>query len=298
MKLQPVCSAASVLILVWLSPAGAASADQSVNASACPRPATAPVYFLSSEIDMVALLAPPPAADSAAQREDLDGVLHAQRAAHDSGAIERAVADAVPGCGRIADVLGAAARTDAGANAIALLTRAALEADKAGVAPKHYWKRPRPYVMSAQVERLADVTPEAIAAASVAGDCEKRLGAEQRRVIQQRAAFDVAHASYPSGHATVGTVCAILLANAVPEKREELFARGREYGSSRVIVGAHYPTDVEAGRITGTVAAAVLLQNPLFQRDFAAARAQLRAQLQLPAEVPRLEPPADPRAAP
>jgi acid phosphatase (class A) len=65
-----------------------------------------------------------------------------------------------------------------------------------------------------------------------------------------------------------------------------------------MIVGAHYPTDVEAGRITGTVAAALLLQNPLFQRDFAAARAQLRAQLQLPAEVPRLEPPADPRATP
>ncbi len=84
----------------------------------------------------------------------------------------------------------------------------------------------------------------------------------------------------------------------MPEKREELFARGREYGRSRVIVGAHYPTDIEAGRITGTVAAAVLLQNPLFQRDFAAARAQLRAQLQLPAEVPQLEPPAEQRTRP
>ena len=298
MKLHQACTAASVLILAWLSPAGAVLADQPVNATACPRPAAAPVYFLSSEIDMVALLAPPPAADSPAQREDLDGVLHAQKAAHDSGAIERAVADAAHDCGRIADVLGAAARTDAAANAIALLTRAALEADTASVAPKRYWKRPRPYVMSAQVERLADVTPEAIAAASVAGDCEKRLGAEQRRALQQRAAFDVAHGSYPSGHSTFGTVCAILLANAVPEKRAELFARGREYGGSRMIVGAHYPTDVEAGRITGTVAAALLLQNPLFQRDFAAARAQLRAQLQLPAEVPRLEPPADPRATP
>jgi hypothetical protein len=159
MKLHPACSTASVLILAWLGPASAVSADQPVNASACPRPAAAPVYFLSSEIDMVALLAPPPAAESAAQREDLDGVLHAQKAAHDSGAVERAVADAVPDCGRIAEVLGAAARTDAAANAIALLTRAALEADTASAAPKHYWKRPRPYVLSAQVERLADVTP-------------------------------------------------------------------------------------------------------------------------------------------
>jgi len=290
MKLHPACSAASVLMLAWASAAGAARAEQPANAAACPRPVTAPVYFLSSEVDMVALLAPPPAADSAAQREDLDAVIRAQKAAHESGAIERAVADSAHDCGRIADVLGAAARTDAAANAIALLTRAALEADTASVAPKYFWKRSRPYVMSAQVERLADMTPEAIAAASVAGDCEKHLSAEQRRGLQQKAAFDVAHASYPSGHSTFGTVCAILLANAVPEKRAELFARGREYGSSRMIVGAHYPTDIEAGRITGTLAAAVLLQDPLFQRDFAAARAQLRAQLQLPAELPRLEP--------
>ncbi|HEX9138206.1 MAG TPA: phosphatase PAP2 family protein [Steroidobacteraceae bacterium] len=295
MKLHHACLAASVLILAWLGPAGIALADQPAGAAACPRPATAPVYFLGSEVDMVALLAPPPAADSVAQREDLEGVIHAQKGAHDSGAIERAVADAVPDCARIADVLGAAARTDASANVIALLTRAALEADTASVAPKRYWKRPRPYVMSPEVERLADVAPDAIAAASVAGDCDKQLTAEQRRGVQQRAAFDVGHASYPSGHSTFGTVCAILLANAVPEKREELFARGREYGHSRVIVGAHYPSDVEAGRITGTVAAALLLQNPLFERDFAAARGQLRAQLSLP-EIPRLEPPAGAQA--
>jgi acid phosphatase (class A) len=293
MRLHPTCSAMSVLMLAWVSAAGAARADKPVNAVACPRPVSAPVYFLSSEVDMVALLAPPPAADSAAQREDLDAVIRAQKAAHESGTIERAVADSAHDCGRIAEVLGAAARTEAATGAIALLTRAALEADTASVAPKRFWKRPRPYVMSAQVERLADMTPEFIAADSVAKECDKHLSAEQRRVIQQKAAFDVAHASYPSGHSTFGTICAILLANAVPEKRAELFARGREYGGSRLIVGAHYPTDIEAGRITGTLAASVLLQDPLFQRDFAAARTQLREQLQLPAELPRLEPSAE-----
>src|SRR2546423_173969 len=58
--------------------------------------------------------------------------------------------------------------------------------------------------------------------------------------------------SYPSGHARYGAVTAILLANMVPEKRRELFARGWDYGESRVVGGVHFPTDVESGRILAT----------------------------------------------
>jgi acid phosphatase (class A) len=97
---------------------------------------------------------------------------------------------------------------------------------------------------------------------------------------------DQAHLSYPSGHSTFGTVCAILLADMVPEKRAELFARGLDYAHSRMVVGAHFPTDLEGGRLTGTVAAELLMRNPRFQHDFAMQRASLRAALNLPTDPP------------
>ena len=51
---------------------------------------------------------------------------------------------------------------------------------------------------------------------------------------------------------------AILLANMVPEKRGELFARGWDYGWSRVVGGVHFPTDIESGRIEATAMAALM----------------------------------------
>ena len=70
---------------------------------------------------------------------------------------------------------------------------------------------------------------------------------------------------------------AILLAQIVPEKRDALFARGREYGENRVIDGVHYPSDIEAGRIDGTLVAAALMANPEFQKAFAEAKVEVRA---------------------
>ena len=67
----------------------------------------------------------------------------------------------------------------------------------------------------------------------------------------------------------------------VPEKREQIFARAGEYGSSRVVIGVHYPSDIEASRIAATAIAAVLMQHPHFGSEFDAARAELRGVLDL-----------------
>ena len=74
---------------------------------------------------------------------------------------------------------------------------------------------------------------------------------------------------------------AILLANMVPEKRSELFARGWDYGQSRVVGGVHFPTDVESGRIEATAMVALMMQNADFRTDFAVAKAELRKALGL-----------------
>jgi acid phosphatase (class A) len=72
--------------------------------------------------------------------------------------------------------------------------------------------------------------------------------------------------SYPSGHATRGYVFAVVLAAAAPEKHDAIFDRAAEYAQNRVICGAHFPSDVEAGRLLGTSLAAVMLAEPRFRR--------------------------------
>ncbi|HKC17203.1 MAG TPA: phosphatase PAP2 family protein [Steroidobacteraceae bacterium] len=234
--------------------------------AAPPAPAAAP-YLSPGQVDSVALLAPPPAAGSEAAVADLKAVRAAQRAAHAEGTIKRAEADNQASCARVADVLQLNAGGDA---ALDFAAHAALEASAATGAAKRYWHRARPYIVSSKVE-----TPGGIARGNPPGSAEAR-------------AWE--YTSYPSGHSAFGTACAIVLAQMVPEQRAALFARGRAYGLSRVIIGAHFPSDVEGGRLIGTVTAAFLLQNPQFQVDLRAARAGLRQSLGLPAEPPALTP--------
>jgi acid phosphatase (class A) len=87
--------------------------------------------------------------------------------------------------------------------------------------------------------------------------------------------------SYPSGHTTVGTLMGIVLAQMLPENRTNILARAWAYGQNRVIAGIHYPSDIEAGRLSGTAIAAVLATHSDFNNEFQAAKAELRAVLGL-----------------
>jgi acid phosphatase (class A) len=89
--------------------------------------------------------------------------------------------------------------------------------------------------------------------------------------------------SYPSNHSTFAYEAAILLAMMVPEKREALFARAADYGHNRVLAGVHFPTDIEGGRITGSVIDNVLLHDPRFLADFERSKSEVRATLGLQA---------------
>jgi acid phosphatase (class A) len=87
--------------------------------------------------------------------------------------------------------------------------------------------------------------------------------------------------AYPSGHTTLGTMEGIVLANMVPEKRAEIMARAWDYGHSRLVVGIHYPSDIEMGRISGTVIAETIMHQDDFKAEFEPAKAELRAALGL-----------------
>jgi acid phosphatase (class A) len=83
--------------------------------------------------------------------------------------------------------------------------------------------------------------------------------------------------SYPSGHSTRGTVFAILLAEIFPDRRAQILEKGRAIGWVRVEIGVHTPLDIYAGRVLGQALAQAFLRDPRFQKDLAAAKAEVAA---------------------
>ncbi|MBB3174045.1 hypothetical protein FHR90_001881 [Endobacter medicaginis] len=67
--------------------------------------------------------------------------------------------------------------------------------------------------------------------------------------------------SYPSGHTTYGYMGGILLGILVPQRYPQMLARAAEYGTDRIIVGAHYAMDVIGGRTVAMYDMAHLLAN-------------------------------------
>lgn len=86
--------------------------------------------------------------------------------------------------------------------------------------------------------------------------------------------------SYPSGHTAYGWGFALILAELVPEKQDAILRRGYDFGQSRVICGAHWQSDVDAGRIIGAAALARLHTLDSFNREMKAAKAELAALIQ------------------
>ena len=59
--------------------------------------------------------------------------------------------------------------------------------------------------------------------------------------------------SYPSGHSLRGWTISLLLAQIAPERASLIFSRGWDYCNNRVIVGAHWQSDVDASRTAASV---------------------------------------------
>ncbi len=82
---------------------------------------------------------------------------------------------------------------------------------------------------------------------------------------------------YPSGHTANGWMEALILAELAPDRATELLARGRAFGESRLVCGAHSLSAVQAGWMSGAAATAVLHGSPEFRADLEAARAELES---------------------
>jgi acid phosphatase (class A) len=233
-------------------------------------------YLAPGQIDVLSLLPPAPAANSAQAKRDLDAVLRVQRARGPAD-VRAASADAEPSLSRFAPVLGLNFTADKLPFTFKLLTEISRERGSFSNLLKDCYKRARPFVATAAVHPLPEPKTSAL-------NDPKRvpptLPVGTNAVCAPEPASPPAYSySYPSGHASFGALMAIELSGMVPEKRAELFARGWDIGWSRVLGGVHYPSDLEAGRILAELIADELTENARFRADFAAARAELRAAL-------------------
>lgn len=73
--------------------------------------------------------------------------------------------------------------------------------------------------------------------------------------------------SYPSGHAAVSRLFALLLSDVAPGRRASFLASSDRAALNRVIGGAHHPSDIEAGKLLGDAVYAGMLRDAAFRAD-------------------------------
>lgn len=78
--------------------------------------------------------------------------------------------------------------------------------------------------------------------------------------------------SYPSGHTALGWSTALAMVEVAPSLQDTILRRGYQYGESRVIVGAHWQSDVYAGYLVASAAVAAMHNNPRFIAHLKAAQ--------------------------
>jgi len=206
-----------------------------------------PIPFTDAkEVDLLQLLPPPPANDSAITKAELNAVVAVQNS-RTKAQSDRAIADDAEDIWRFADAVNNPAFVAEKLPVFTAFFDRVVATEPAVVDPaKNTWSRPRPYMADNRVNPLLK---------------KKTSGA------------------YPSGHTTIGTLMGILLADMLPELRAAIGTRAAEYADNRVVAGMHYASDLDAGKRAATAIAAVLQTKTSFDREFQAAKAEVRGVL-------------------
>lgn len=168
------------------------------------------------------------------------------RSVRDTDRGKQAVADAHLGATyfltRFGEAVGRDMKPDTYPELYRLISRLHLTEQQAGASAKRYFHRVRPY----QQFHEATSVPE----------------------HENQQDFT----SYPSGHTHVSWLVGLTLTAIDPEHTEQIMKVAYELGQSRVIVGFHYQSDVDAGRVMGSVTFARLWADEAFQKMFDKAR--------------------------
>jgi len=217
--------------------------------------AQAPEGYLRVEaVDAVRLAGPPPAAGSPEEAADIAAYRAGAAGAGTERWAQARADDAIDMptvLKRYACAIDAELTPESAPNTVRLLSRTLADADAiSSVAKKHYL-RPRPFAADDPTTPLCVDIP-----------------AERRARTST---------TFPSGHATVGTVWGGVLTDIAPDRREQIAARSRFFVDSRRVCRLHYPSDLAAGERVGAAVHAALSANPDYQRDVRLARAEVAA---------------------
>ncbi len=212
----------------------------SLTLVAAPLHADEPRYFTTDQFDPVAILPPPPAPGSAEEAADLATIVAVHKTCTPSD-MATAKSQESLNVYTFAPVIGPFFQRDTLPATRTLFHRVHKTTEEIQNTAKTAFHRTRPYVLEPS---LAEDQPED-------------------------------SYSYPSAHSTSATVCALILADLFPEKRDDILAFGRTIGWHRVQYGKHFPTDIYAGRVLAQAIVRQLKTNPDFQHDFAAAKIEL-----------------------
>lgn len=85
---------------------------------------------------------------------------------------------------------------------------------------------------------------------------------------------DTGWAAYPSGHSSFAHMLAYLYSEMAPEFADIFLKDARDIAHSREIIGVHYPSDSESGRVFGRQFVNELFKNEKFRAEFARVRAE------------------------
>lgn len=80
--------------------------------------------------------------------------------------------------------------------------------------------------------------------------------------------------SFASGHTLWAYIQAFTWSELLPAKRQQFLDLAYEIGESREIMGIHYPSDEEAARVLAHAMLTAMWNNPVFQKDLNAAKAE------------------------
>lgn len=248
-------SAIAALLLGGTPQAQVATAPgPAVAAAMQPSPrAKAPPGYLAGKppVDILKLLPPPPAPGSA--QDIADRTIYATSAAGiDGPAWHAAKAQLNPTdaafMGQLSCALGTRLSAETTPMTLAMIARTGVDFIAPMDSAKKFYKRPRPF--TTDKGRACDPSTD--------DGVGERLGY-----------------AYPSGHAGIGWLWALVLSDAAPAHASAIRDFGQATGDLRIACRVHWLSDVAYGRVLATAVYDRLAAEPEYRADVARAAAEL-----------------------
>lgn len=201
-----------------------------------------PPQFVAAEEVSVYTLPAPPQPGSSEYKKSVDWIIAAQKTLTPEQIAEIKQEVTIKPEMLIEPVLGDEFTPEQFPALYTLLKHAGSDAWRINDMVQDHWKETRPYLADQRIKRYVE---------------------------------PITRPGYPSGHTVTNHVWAHILADLMPCQEDALFAQAYATGKNRVLGGAHFPHDVEAGKKLATVIYHRMLEDGQFRIERDAAEREL-----------------------